>query len=378
MKKRTIAYVSGTRADFGLMSGVLAAIQKSPLLRLRLYAIGMHNMRKFGYTFDEVKSAFPTVKKIEVMIKNDSSESMSRYLSDCVTMITSEFIHHKPDLALVLGDRGEMLAVACACLYLGIPIAHIHGGDITGTVDDTVRNVITKFAHIHFSATKESANRLKTLCEEPWRIHIVGSPSLDNIREARLISKQVIYAMLHIPVTQPYILLTLHPETNSRSLIRRNIEILLSAIETTKLPVVVIYPNADPGSSVIIEALEMKRRNPCYHIYQNMPYIQFLSVAKHAAVWIGNSSAGCIESASLRVPVVNVGSREIGRIKTKNILNVPFSLKKIKKALQQSLTDRTYLRKISHARNPWGGGHAAERIAKILEEVNINQKLLEK
>lgn len=375
---KTIAYVTGTRADFGLMNSILTAIQNTPLLRLNLYAIGMHTMKKFGYTFDEVKAGFPSAKKIDVRIRNDSREAMSRYMSDCIQAITAEFILKRPDVVLVLGDRAEMFAVASACLYLGIPVAHIQGGDKSGTVDDVTRQAITKLSHLHFPATKESMKRLILSGEEHSRIHVVGSPSLDFIRQKTLLSKQKTYGILHIPLSERYVLMTLHPETSNVASNRHNVRVVLSAIETINLPTVIIYPNADPGNSVIIEAIEKKRKNSRYHIYRNMSYEQFLSVARYAAVWIGNSSAGCIESPSLHVPVVNVGSRQKGRTIAKNIVNVSFDSKDIVKAMHQSLTDKRFLHMIARMRNPWGDGHTANRITHVLKGLEVNDRLLQK
>lgn len=375
---KTVAYVSGTRADFGLMSGTLGAIRDSRRLRLHLYATGMHCMPEFGSTFREVKKAFPAVKKIDVRIQNDSPEALATYMADCVGAMTREFIRHKPDCALVLGDRAEMLATACACVYLGIPVVHVHGGDTSGTVDDVVRHTITKLSHVHLPATQESSGRIRRLGEKPWRIHVVGSPSLDALKEGQLLSKRKTYALLRIEAARPYILLTLHPEVSQPAINERRTHIVLSALETTKLPIVIVYPNADPGHSGIVRVIESKREHHLYRIYTNLPYMEFLSVAKYAAVWVGNSSAGIIESPSIHVPVVNVGARQNGRTAAKNIVTVPFSAAQITKAVNKSLTDKRFLRMIAGIKNPWGDGHTAARIVHILETLKLSERLMQK
>jgi UDP-hydrolysing UDP-N-acetyl-D-glucosamine 2-epimerase len=360
MKKRTIAYVSGTRADFGLMTGILRAIEAHPKLGLHVYAMGMHLMPKFGYTYDEVRRVFQHTKKIHATIRSDSRVAMSRYLADCVTSVTSEFSRNRPDVALVLGDRTEMLAVACACMYLGIPVAHIHGGDVSGTIDDVVRDVITKLSSIHFPATSAAAKRLRSLGVDRDRMYVVGSPSLDAIVHWQ-----------HRMQKQRYILLLLHPENESRAQNLRNVRIVLSALEHFHVPLIIIYPNADPGGSAIIGEIEKQRRNPLITIFRSIPYEKFLSVAGRASVWVGNSSAGIIESPSLQVPVVNLGDRQKGRIRGANVIDVPFDKHLIRRAVEKSLTNTAYLRKISRIRNPWGDGKTAQRIVKILASHKI-------
>jgi len=373
MKK--IAYVSGTRADFGLMTHVLTAISINPMFHLDVYATGMHLMPKFGYTFGEVKEKFQTVKKINSVIESDSKESMSKFFSSCMSLVVSEFINNRPDIALVLGDRGEMLAVASACLYLGIPVAHIHGGDVTGTVDEVVRHAITKLSHIHFPATYEAAKRIRKMGEEAWRIHVVGSPSLDAIRQQKFTTKNETCGFLHIGQNENYLLLTIHPDG---VLNRKNVEEILAAVKTFHMPIVVIYPNADEGSDSIISAIEKNRQNPLFHIYKNIPFSQYLSIKKEAGVWIGNSSAGIIESPSFHVPVVNIGPRQNGRISSPNIINVAYKKKCIEDAIATSLTDKAFLRMIRTIRNPWGDGKSADRIIRELEKLKIDEKLLMK
>jgi len=299
-------------------------------------------------------------------------------LSDCMREIIQAFIRKRPDMALVLGDRAEMLAVSLACLYLRIPVGHIHGGDITGTIDETTRHTITKLSHIHFAATYNGAKRIRQMGEESWRIHMVGSPSLDGILSKRIISAVEVCKFLHIPCQQKYILLTVHPETDSTIQNQKNICEVLSAVQTFNMPVIIIYPNADPGSMKMIKEIEKYRRNPLFRIYESIPYDLFLAIEKNASVWVGNSSAGIIESASFHKPVVNIGNRQEGRVRTKNVIDVPFQKKAIVEAIKRSLTDHDFLRMIAAVRNPWGDGKSAKRIVKILHGLRLDQTLLTK
>lgn len=377
-EKKTIAYISGTRADFGLMTSVLSAIERTSELDLQIFATGMHLMPKYGYTFKEVKEFFPNVQKIHVLIEHDTQEALSYFLSDCTKEIIRVFVRKRPDMVLVLGDRAEMLAVSLACHYLGIPVGHIHGGDNTGTIDEITRHAITKLSHIHFAATRDAARIIRQMGEESWRIHMVGSPSLDRILSKQMIPKTHVYKFLHMQFLQKYILLTLHPETDSKIQNQKNICEVLSAVHTFDIPVVVIYPNADPGNIIMIKEIEKYRRNPLFRIYQSVPYDLFLAIEKNASVWVGNSSAGIIESASFHKPVVNIGNRQEGRVKTKNVIDVPFRKKAIVEAIKRSLTDADFLRMIAAVRNPWGDGKSGDRIVRIISALKINQKFLTK
>jgi UDP-hydrolysing UDP-N-acetyl-D-glucosamine 2-epimerase len=360
------------------MTSVLFAIEKSPKLVLQMYATGMHLMPEFGNTIEEVKRSFPMVQEIHAVIKTDTSEALACYFSDCIRDVILTFAQNRPDMALVLGDRAEMLAVASACLYLGIPVAHIHGGDVSSTVDEVTRHTITKLSHIHFPATKEAALRIRNMREESWRIHTMGSPSLDTILAKQCVSDDDVFRFLHIPKSQKYILVTLHPETSSFSQNRKNIREVLSAVRRFEMPIVIVYPNADPGNSVIIEEIEKNRKDPLFRIFKSILYDLFIGVEKNANVWVGNSSAGIIESPSFHVPVVNIGTRQEGRTKAKNVIDVPFRKMDIADAIRRSLTDSDFLRMIAKIKNPWGNGHTASRVVKILETVEINQKLLMK
>lgn len=378
MDKRKIVYISGTRADFGLMSLVLEAIDKNPKLDLLLYATGMHLMPKFGSTVNEVKKRYPQTEIIQATFKNDTKKASSEFIADFSSMFIKFLKRNQPDLVLVLGDRVEMLIATVISSYWGLPIAHIHGGDKTTTIDDSARHAITKFAHIHFAASIDSAKRLKKLGEDDWRIHIVGAPSLDNILRQNLPSKNEVYKYLNIKLNQKYILLLQHPSTDSALENAKQIRQTLDVVEEFNLPVVVIFPNSDAGGLKIIEEIKKKKRNPNFRHFPNIEYEMFLGVQKGAAVWVGNSSGAIIESASFNTPVVNIGNRQNGRVQSGNVLNVGYNKSDIFNAINKSLNDKKYLEKSSKVKNVWGDGRTAEKIVKVLSEMKIDRKLLNK
>ncbi len=376
--KKKIVYVSGTRADFGLMTSVLKAIDSSSKLELLVYATGMHLMPKFGLTIKDIEKFTPNFKKINAVFKKDSKMGMAQFSADFSSQFFKQLILDKPDLLLVLGDRVEMLTAAIVASYFGLPIAHVHGGDKTTTIDEVARHAITKLAHLHFAATNDSAKRIKKLGEEEWRIHLVGAPSLDNMLSEQIPSKKEVYSFLNLNPEKKFILVLQHP---SRDLIHTpddQIRQTLDSALSFDLPIVVIYPNADPGGEKIIKVIEQRRKIPNFYIYPSLEYKMFLGLQREAAVFVGNSSAAIIESASFQIPVINIGDRQKGRLQSGNVINVNCDAEEIRAAIQKSLYNEEYRKKILTISNVWGDGRAAERIVKELEGLEIGSKLLNK
>lgn len=377
-KKKKIAYISGTRADFGLMTPVLSAIKKSKKLDLKLYATGIHLMPKFGHTINEIKKEFPEVISIKTIFKSDERSATAKFLSNFIYCLINEFHKDKPDLVLTLGDRPEMISTALACLYLRIPVGHIHGGDKTTTVDEVARHAITKLSHLHFPATKEAAERIRKMGEENWRIKIVGAPALDVIMSENLPTRNEIFKKLGLNPKKKVILLSQHPISEDHGNAGKQMTETLSAVKSFGLPVVVTYPHADAGGKRIISEIEKERKNYNFHIFPSLPHKDFLAMEKGGSVLVGNSSAAMIESSSFKTPAVNIGTRQSGRQRGDNVIDVGYNRNEIKKAIKKSLYDKKYLAKLAKTTNPWGDGKTGPRVAKILEKVEINSRLLTK
>lgn len=376
MKK--IAYVSGTRADFGLMMSILKALRRSSKFQLQLYATGIHLMPEFGRTIREVKKLFPDAMDIPAVFESDDRVGMARFAGDFLKKVVAVFEKYRPDIVLVLGDRIEMLATAMAALYLGVPIAHIHGGERTFTVDEVARHAITKMAHIHFAATKESARRLKKMGEEGRRIHIVGAPALDVILNEKLPSRTELFRKLNLDPVKKVILVLQHPVSEEWQDAGKQMEAIFAAVKFFGLPVLVVYPQADSGGREIVKVIESERKNPLFHIFQSLPYQDFLALEREVAVWVGNSSAALIESSSFKTPVVNVGTRQLGREHGENVINVSYEIAEIKKAIARSLNDERYLASLQKIKNLWGDGKTSPRVVNILENLKIDSRLLTK
>src|SRR3989344_14055 len=377
-RKKKIAYITGTRADFGLMLPIVRAINKSPHLDLEVYVTGIHLMKEFGLTVREVKKEFPRAKEIKVTFDGDNYKSTAIFLGKFTQKITEVLSRSKPDLVLVQGDRSEMLAVALVCLYLRIPIAHTHGGEKTGTVDEVARHAITKLAHLHFPATKNSAERIIKMGEEKNRVYIVGAPALDVILNEKLPSKEELFKYLNIPSDKKIILLTLHPVSEDSKSAGRYMKTVLAAVKSFGMHVVVVSPHADAGGRKIIKEINKEKNNPLFRIFPNMSHKIFLALEREAEVWVGNSSGAIIESTSFGLPVVNIGERQKNRDRSGNILDVEYDKKAIIAAIHKSLFDKKYRAKVKKLKNLWGDGKAAPRVLLVLEKLKITSELLNK
>lgn len=380
MKKtnKKIAYVSGTRADFGLMMPILRAISQNKHLDLQVYATGMHLMPELGGTVNYLRKEFPNSLKINATFETDDWVGVAKFTGKFLNEVVKIFAKNRPDFVLTLGDRPEMLCVAMACLYLGIPTGQVHGGEKTSTIDEVARHAITKLSHVHFPATEKSAHRIEKMGEEKWRIHVVGAPALDTILNEKLLTRNELCKQLGLDWQKRYILVTQHSVSEEIEQVEAQIGETISAVKSFNLPVVIIYPNADPGGRKIIKIIEKEKRNTFFHIFPNLEYRQFLALEKWAAVWVGNSSGAMIESSSFRTPVVNIGTRQMGRQRGTNVIDTGYNRKEIEDAIDKSLNDLTYLKQLKKIKNPWGDGKTGPRVAKILESIIINSRLLTK
>lgn len=371
MPKKKIAYVSGTRADLGLMAPVLSAIAKSDLLALRTYATGIHLMPEFGETVQEMRRQFPETEEIQATFPSDDPQGMARFYATFTQALTEELMANPPDLMLVLGDRVDQFAVAGVCTYLGIPMAQLHGGDQSRTVDDLSRNAITKLVQLHLPCTEVSAERIRTMGEPASRIHVVGAPALDVALNAPLPSREAICATVGLNPSQPFILVLQHAVTESWEVAAEEMRTTLQAVASFNMPTVVIYPNADAGGRAMIKVIEEYKNDSKFYLIKNLPHPEFMALEREAAVWVGNSSAGVIESASFKTPVVNVGRRQEGRLHAENVIHAPNNQEAIRAAIHRALHDDAFRASLQNVTNPWGSGDTGPRVRRILEELDL-------
>lgn len=376
--KRKILYITGTRADYGLMRSVLFEIHNSTSLDLEIIVTGMHLMKEFGMTVNEIMEDGFHYHILNAIFEEDDKASMAKFVGTTICLLTDKIKDINPDLILLLGDRGEMLAGAIVGAYLNIPTAQLHGGEITSTVDEYVRHAITKLVNIHFPATQKSAKRILAMGENPENIYLVGAPGLDYILNLDLSNKKEIILKYNLDLTKPLILMIQHPVTLESRDASKQISETLNAISDLKYQTLIIYPNADAGGREMIKKIKKYEHLPFIQSFKNIPRKDFISLMNLASVMVGNSSSGIIEAPSFKIPVVNIGSRQKNRERSQNVLDVIYNKEEIKKAIEKALHDNNFKDCLKNCQNPYGEGNTALKIAKILENIDINDSLLNK
>ena len=379
MKK--IAVVTGTRAEYGMFQPVLRAIEAREGLQLLLVVTGMHLSYEFGYTVDEiVKDGFKISARVDMVPSTDTLEAMAESVGKGIIGMAQTWLQLKPNIILVLGDRVEPLAAAIAGAYMNIPVAHIHGGDSSkGGLDEYARHAITKFAHVHFPATQKSAERIIRMGEDEWRVHMVGSPALDAILNEPLIPRDKMIERFKIDESKPLILLLQHPVTTEADNAGKQMTETLEAVVKLGYPIILLYPNADAGGRRIIEVIkDYEKKNTFIKTFKSLPRLEYLSLLKIASVLVGNSSSGMIDAPSFGLPVVNIGSRQEGRERANNVIDVKDNRKEITMAIRKAITDKNFLKVVMKCHNPYGDGKSSPRIAEILSKIENTPRLLQK
>jgi GDP/UDP-N,N'-diacetylbacillosamine 2-epimerase (hydrolysing) len=372
---RRIAYVSGTRADFGLMASTLRRLQAEPGLEVGVLVTGMHLSREFGHTVDEVEaSGLPVWARVPSGIEDRSPAGMARAIAASLQGFTAALESLRPDLVLLLGDRGEMLAGAIAALHVGIPIAHVHGGERSGTVDEPVRHAITKLSHLHLVASEEARERVVRMGEAPANVHLVGAPSLDDIVARPQAPRGPVLQRLGLAADARFVLVLFHPVVQEAAEAGGQAAALLQGLREAapEHHVVWLAPNADAGSGAIL-AQAQAAAGGRLHLVTHLPRGDYLDALAHADALVGNSSSGIIEAASLGTPVVNIGSRQRLRQRNANTRDCEPEATAIAAALREAFAHGRY-----ECKNLYGDGGAGERIARLLAAVPLPRGLLDK
>lgn len=375
---RKILYISGTRADYGLMRSVLFAIHDHPGLSLEIGVTGMHLLPEFGSTINEIREDGFSCHIIDATSTGDSREAMALFVGDCLQGCGKLFRETRPDIILILGDRGEMLSAAIAGAYIGIPVVHVHGGDRTSTVDDIARHAITKLSHVHCPATQDSADRIIKMGEDPRQVHVVGSPGLEQIRKAHSAGRDELASKYSISWSRRLILVVFHPESFSGGDPSVLMGQVLDAVLSFHEQVIVIYPNTDAGGRVMIDMIRKHEGIPDFHAYPSIPHRDFLGLLNHASVIVGNSSSGIIEAPSFGTPAVNIGDRQQGRTRGKNVIDTGYTSDEIRTAIDTALHDHDFRESVKAAGNPYGDGTTSGKITRILADLEITPNLLQK
>ncbi|WP_263353972.1 UDP-N-acetylglucosamine 2-epimerase [Acidicapsa acidisoli] len=374
---RRIAVVTTSRADYSHLYWPLVELQQHPEVELGVIALGAHLSPEFGSTIHEIeKNGFPILARIECLLSSDSDTGMAKTIGLATLSLADTLTAWRPDLLLLIADRYEMLAPASVALALRIPIAHIEGGEVSqGAIDDAVRNALTKLAHIHFTSTATARKRVISMGEEPWRVHHAGAPSLDHLRRSTLLSHQAIEQRLNIHLQSPTLLVAYHPVTIHRET-TQEAEALFNALQQVQGQILFVYPNSDAGSRQLIERTQsFAAVRPDTHIFVNLDAVTYWSLLQCVDALVGNSSSGIMEAASFALPTVNVGMRQQGRERARNILDAAPETTAILAAIEQALSP-AFRASLAGMTNPYGDGHAAKRIVQVLANANLANLLI--
>ncbi len=375
---RKIGVVTVGRSDYGIYLPLLKKIQNDPDLDLCLIASGTHLSPEFGLTVNFIKKdGFKISDSVEMLLSSDTPEGTAKSIGLGVIGFAQSFGRNCPDIIVVLGDRFEMYAAAIAALPLNIPVAHIHGGELTaGAIDDSIRHSITKLSHLHFVSTYEYADRVKQLGEEPWRINVSGALSIENLENISLLSKRELEKKYGLKLDRAPLLVTFHPVTLEKDQVERQTNELLSAFEKSRYTVVFTMPNADAGTSVIRQMIEVfvQSNENAYYI-ENFGTQDYFSMLAVSAAMVGNSSSGIIEAASFTLPVVNVGSRQDGRIRNANVIDVGYKRDDIRNGIEKAVLPE-FRKTIEDTKNVYVHGPASELITSVLKTVKLDDSMI--
>ena len=375
-----IVAVTTSRADYGIIRPILLASANSSELRMELLAMGTHLAECQGETLSEIEADGFCARIVPHSAPtSDDPRGIAGALSGALDGTAEQLAEIRPDMLLVAGDRFETFAATAAAVPFALPCAHIHGGEITeGAIDDVFRHAITKMSHLHFPSTQIYGDRIAQMGEEPWRIHVCGAPSLDNINLVPSWTRKQLESSLSLSLSTPTLLVTLHPETLAYQDTDQQVAILLDALDEVGLQAVFTGANVDTRGSRIRSAIQSASgRTDRYRMIASLGQVGYFGLMKHASAMVGNSSSGLIEAPSFELPVVNIGDRQKGRIRGDNVLDVPWETQAIAKAIQTAVSP-AFKTTIKQTKNPYGDGHTANRIVDVLERIPVDKRLLRK
>jgi len=377
--KRKIAVVTTSRADYSHLYWPLRDLSVHPEVDLKLIVLGSHLSPEFGRTVSEIeKDGFSIDARIECLLSSDSDVGMAKTIGLATLSLADYLGQMRPDILLLIADRYEMLAPASVALALRIPIAHIEGGEISeGAIDDAVRNALTKMSHIHFTSTFEARRRIIAMDEEEWRVHRAGAPSLDHLRRSTLHTGEELESLLKIKLEKASILVGYHPVTIARDTVHEAVP-LFEALASLSEQILFCYPNADAGSrELIARARSFAASRVNSYVFVNLDAITYWSLLRQVNIFLGNSSSGIMETPSLLLPTVNVGLRQQGRERARNIIDAAPDAYAILDALRTAKNE-AFRESLRGMTNPYGDGFASEKIVQVLTTVSLSQTLLMK
>ena len=378
MSKRKICIVTGSRAEYGLLYWLLKKIEADNDLKLQLIATGMHLSSEFGLTYKEIEKDFKIDKKIDMHLSTDTSIGISRSMGIAQSSFAEAYNEIKPDIVVVLGDRYEIFSATSAAMIAKIPIAHIHGGEITeGSLDDCIRHCISKMSHLHFTATQEYRNRVIQLGEHPSRVFYVGGMGIENIKRLKLLSKNELENLINFKLNKRNLLVTFHSSTLESDNSQEQFQELLDAIDELKeTNIIFTKTNSDLNGKVINKMIDKYVTNKIKRsvAFVSLGQIKYLSVLQFVDAIVGNSSSGFLEAPSFKIGTVNIGNRQKGRIKSSSIIDCNPKKNSILKALKKVYSKKFHIN-LKTTINPYDNGYASQKIIDKIKKANLKSIL---
>ncbi len=374
---RRIAVITGTRADYGLLYWLIHDLHQVESIDLQLIVSGMHLMTEFGHTVDVIeRDGFPIAARVDLQLSSDSPQAVAHAMGVGLIGFSDALSRLAPDLVVILGDRFEMLAAASAAFTLRIPIAHIHGGEVTeGALDEGFRHAITKLSAVHFTAAEAYRQRVIQMGEQPDRVFNVGAPGLDHVRRTPLLDRVNLEAALDFRLGVLNFLVTFHPATLDIEDAVSQCRQLLAALDAfPDAHIVFTLPNADPGGRAIIPALEayVARHLDRCRLYASLGQLRYLSLMRQVQVVIGNSSSGIIEAPTFGAATVNIGDRQKGRLRARSVIDCVAERFSIEQAIARAV-EPEFQSLLPTMENPYGAGDASGRMLAVLRSVNLSE-----
>lgn len=372
--KRKICVVTGTRAEYGLLYWLMKEIEANEDLELQLIVTGMHLSPEFGLTYKEIEKDFKINKKIEMLISSDTAIGISKSMGLAQIGFAEAYEELKPNILVVLGDRYEIFSAVSVAMIANIPIAHLHGGEITeGAFDESIRHSITKMSHLHFTATDEYKNRVIQLGEEPNRVFNVGGMGIENIKRLNLLSKEEFEKSIDFKLNKKNILVTFHPVTLENSTAKEQFQELLDAIdELENTNIIFTKANSDTNGRIINQMIdEYVAKNSHKSIgFASLGQLRYLSALQYIDAVVGNSSSGLAEAPSFKIGTINIGDRQKGRIKASSVIDCEPKKEEISKAFEE-IYSKEFQEKLKNVENPYGENCLSKQIVEVLKNVNL-------
>jgi GDP/UDP-N,N'-diacetylbacillosamine 2-epimerase (hydrolysing) len=374
---RIIAFLTGSRGEWGYIRPIIKAIEEDEGLDYQIIATHMHLLPEFGLSINEIqKEGFRISEKLYMTFDGYNSHTMVKSLGVLLLELPTILQRLKPDILLLAGDRGEQLMGAIAAGHLGIPVAHIQAGELSGNIDGIVRHAITKLAHIHFAANEEFAQRVTKLGEQKFRIFNTGAPQLDELVSGMFTPISELNNKFNIKSEEKILLAVQHPVTEEEQYAGEHTAITINALNRCGLKTIMIYPNADAGSEDVRKSINSIRGNKIF-LFRNLAREDYLGLMRRAEAIVGNSSSGILEAPTFGLPCVNIGNRQKGRPQASNVINVDYDEAAIIDAINKAISP-DFQEKARNSINPYGDGYSSKRIADILKTIPLNDQLLNK